>query len=99
MGVRDELEQCTGFEWDEGNAGKNWQAHRVTDGESEEIFFNHALVVQADTRHSAKETRYMALGRTDAGRCLFVAFTLRGRLIRVISARDMTRRELQVYNS
>lgn len=97
MGVYDKLENCVGFDWDEGNQGKNWLKHRVSDVESEEIFFNEPLVAREDPKQSKRESRYFALGHTDAGRPLFVAFTIRNNLIRVISARDMTRRELMKY--
>ena len=99
MGTYDDLEKCTGFEWDDGNQGKNWECHKVTDGECEEIFFNDPLVAGADPAHSKRERRYYALGSTDTGRGLFVAFTIRKQLIRVISARDMTRAELRKYRS
>jgi uncharacterized DUF497 family protein len=95
----DDLAKCTGFQWDDGNLGKNWDKHNVSDEEAEEVFFNDPLVAGADTRHSKRERRYFALGQTDAGRRLFVAFTIRKTLIRVISARDMTRREQRVYRS
>ena len=99
MSVYDDLEQCTGFDWDDGNQGKNWEKHRVSDGEAEEIFFNDPLVAGADTEHSQQEERYFALGQTDARRFLFVVFTIRRRQIRVISARDMTKGELRRYQS
>jgi uncharacterized DUF497 family protein len=95
----DDLEKCIGFQWDDGNRGKNWPTHRVADLECEEIFFNDPLVAGADPGHSKRERRYFALGRTDAERSLFVAFTIRGKLIRVISARDMTKKELRKYLS
>jgi uncharacterized DUF497 family protein len=88
---------ATEFDWDEGNAEKNWLRHRVSQAESEQIFFHEPLVVAEDELHSASELRYFALGRTDAGRLLFVVYTLRGEKVRVISARDMTRREQREY--
>ncbi len=91
------LARCQGFEWDEGNATKNWEKHRVTRGECEQIFFNRPLVVGEDADHSEAEVRYYALGETDAARWLFAVFAIRGELIRVISARDMNRRERKVY--
>ena len=91
------LENCEGFDWDEGNAGKNWHLHQVTDGECEEIFFNLPLIVKAEVEKSDREERFFALGRTDTGRKLFAAFTIRRNLIRVISARDMTKREVRIY--
>ena len=91
------LSQCTGFQWDEHNEAKNWESHQVTMSECEELFFNAPLVVQDDPRHSQREPRFFCLGQTDAGRLLFVVFTVRGTLIRVISARDMSRKEREVY--
>jgi hypothetical protein len=86
-----------GFDWDEGNRDKNWLKHAVSTGECEELFFNLPLVVAVDVKHSASEERFLALGRTNGGRLLFVSFTVRGQLIRVISARDMSRKEREIY--
>lgn len=91
------LEECVGFQWDAGNSGKIWERHRVTPTECEELFFNRPLLITHDEEHSAAEERIYGLGHSDAGRLLFVAFTLRGRLIRVISARDMSRKERRIY--
>lgn len=92
-----ELERSTGFQWDDGNSDKNWVAHQVSRAECEEFFFNRPLVVHPDPRHSSCEVRYYALGHSDSGRTLFIVFTVRGDLVRVISARDMSRRERSVY--
>ena len=97
MAPEDPLEGCTGFDWDDGNLEKNWELHRVPFWEAEEVFFDEPLVVSPDRKHSVSEPRYLALGQTDAGRRLFISFTVRRLLIRVISVRDMTRRELQAY--
>jgi uncharacterized DUF497 family protein len=91
------LSACTGFKWDEANADKNWIQHQVSPGECEEAFFNVPLLVVADVSHSKREQRFLALGQTDAGRRLFLAFTIRQQLVRVISARDMSRRERKEY--
>jgi hypothetical protein len=85
------------FQWDEGNSDKNWRRHQVTQPEAEQVFFNRPVLVADDPGHSAKETRYFALGRTAAGRLLSVVFTIRGELLRVISARPMSRRERTFY--
>jgi hypothetical protein len=50
-----------------------------------------------DEKHSQQEARFYALGQTDAGKHLFVVFAIRDDLIRVISARDMNRKERKVY--
>lgn len=89
--------ESTEFEWDAGNADKNWIRHRVSQAECEQVFFNRPLVVSEDDLHSDDEVRFFALGQSDAGRLLFMVYTLRGEKIRVISARDMTRREQEEY--
>ncbi len=91
------LAECTGVQWDAGNAEKNWRAHRVSQAEAEQVFFNRPVVIAPDLAHSAREARYAALGRTTAGRRLSVVFTIRVTLIRVISARDMGRRDRRLY--
>ncbi len=91
------IENCEGFEWDEGNSNKNWHLHAVTDGECEDVFFNLPLLIASDKAHSENEQRFYALGRTDAYRQLFIAFVVRNNLIRVISARDMTKSETRKY--
>ncbi len=96
---RDELARCTGFRWGQGNAEKNWHRHEVSRAECEQAFFNLPLVTVVDDKHSMQERRYLALGQTDGGRRLFLVFTLRDGLIRVISARDMSRRERKAYES
>ncbi|MGA3165144.1 MAG: BrnT family toxin [Terriglobia bacterium] len=90
---------CAGFDWDAGNSDKNWTTHRVSDSECEEVFFSRPFVVRPDLQHSREEPRFYALGQTDRSRGLFVVFTTRGKLIRVISARDMTRQERRIYQT
>ena len=93
----DPLGECTGFDWDDGNLDKNWQKHGVAFWECEEVFLNKPLVVRSDEPHSRGEQRYYALGRTEEGRLLFVAFAVRRKLIRPISFRDMTAKERRTY--
>jgi uncharacterized protein len=97
--LEDLLAECEGFDWDEGNIGKNWTKHRVTDWECEEVFFNRPLVLGWDVNHSHSEPRYYALGSTDPGRPLFASFTIRRKLIRPISVRDMNPRERKIYEN
>ena len=91
--------RVAGFDWDEGNARKSAEKHNVSHGESEQISFNEPLLLLPDPKHSDKEQRFHALGKTDVGRRLHVTFASRddGRLIRVISARDMHRKERVFY--
>lgn len=88
---------CVGFDWDKDNLLKNWEKHRVGFWECEEVFFNQPLLVVDDNRHSGEEQRFYVLGKTDAERHLFLAFTVRQKKIRVISARDMSRKERREY--
>ena len=91
------LKDISGFDWDAGNQTKNWQKHAVTNSECEQVFFNLPLLFQPDPAHSKTEARYFILGQTDSGRYLFIAFTTRVDKIRVISARDMSRKETEIY--
>lgn len=94
-----DLTRVTGFDWDEGNARKSLDKHGVTRQEAEEIFANVPLLLAHDVQHSQSEARFQALGRSFAGRQLHVTFTLRSEStkIRVISARDMSRKERTIY--
>jgi uncharacterized DUF497 family protein len=94
-----DLTRCEGFQWDSGSARKSAARHGVSQSEAEQIFFNAPLLLLDDARHSQIEPRFHALGRTEDGRRLHVTFTVRdeGRLIRVISARDMSRTERAHY--
>jgi uncharacterized DUF497 family protein len=93
-----DLNEVTGFNWDDGNSRKN-DKHSVSMAEAEQVFFNAPLLVLDDVVHSQSEPRLHALGTTDGGRMLHITFTLRqaGQLIRVISARDMHRKEKAIY--
>ena len=89
----------TGFDWDEGNKRKSLEKHNVSQFEAEQVFFNQPLLIVEDIKHSQQEIRFHALGKTDNLRLLHITFTLRSNdsLIRVISARDMHRKEKTVY--
>lgn len=92
-------ERIAGFEWDEGNSRKSAAKHGVSQAEAEQVFLNEPLLMTEDARHGGAEARFHALGRTETGRRLHVTFTLRerGTRIRVISARDMHRKERARY--
>ena len=93
-----DLVSIVGFEWDAGNARKN-DKHGVSMADAEQVFFNTPLLLLDDVAHSQSEARFHALGQTDQTRLLHLTFTLRrsGELIRVISGRDMHRKERSVY--
>jgi hypothetical protein len=91
------LSELKGFEWDDGNIGKNRGKHGVAPEECEQIFFNKPLLVGFDRKHSGKEKRYYALGGTFDKKLLFVVFTIRKEYIRIISARPMSKKERRIY--
>jgi uncharacterized DUF497 family protein len=86
------------FEWDRGNIDKNLVKHKVTDNEAEEAFLDNKKVTFKDVLHSGSEKRLRILGKTKKGRLLFIVFTIRKRKIRIISARDINRKEVSLYN-
>ena len=94
--MRNDFPEFKGFDWDAGNRDKNLK-HGVQAGECEQVFFNQPLVVLDDPKHSIAEDRHAAFGQTDKGRQLVIVYTKRFGLLRVISARDMSRRERQFY--
>ena len=93
--------QIVGFHWDEGNARKSAEKHGVSQAETEQLFFNQPLLLLPDPKHSQQESRFHALGKTDDKRQLHITFTIRisaaDKFIRVISARDMHRKERSRY--
>ncbi len=93
------LPSPTSFDWDLGNSNKNLIKHKVTIQESEEVFFNQPLVIAEDLKHSSGEDRFYGLGKTNAGRKLFLVFTIRKNQIRIISIRDMNKKETKVYET
>ena len=85
------------FEWDEGNSNKNLKKHTVTNQEAEEVFSNEPLVIGDDIKHSDTEARFQTLGVTNKKRKLFLSFTIRKNKVRVISARNMSKKEEGIY--
>ncbi len=92
------IESCEGFDWDLGNFEKNQNKHQVSRWECEQLFFNEPLLIFDDQEHSKSESRHFVLGRTDLYRKLMIVFTVRNNLIRVISARSMSRKERKYYD-
>ena len=92
------LLQIRGFDWDEGNRNKNWEKHKINSRECEQVFFNKPLIVLPDNKHSEIEARFYVLGKTSLERKVFIVFTIRGNKIRIISARDMDKKEKKIYD-
>lgn len=85
------------FEWDKGNIDKNWHKHGVVTREIEEVFFNKPIKIFRDIKHYQGEVRYAVFGRTNSNRRLYLIFTLRQSKIRIISARDQSKKERSMY--
>ena len=96
MDIQQILNSCEGFQWDKGNSLKSWLKHQVSQTEAEQVVLSSPLLLD-DAQHSEDEKRYLAFGITDVGRHLVVAFTVRGSQVRIISARDMNRKEKDIY--
>lgn len=86
------------FGWDLGNRGKNWALHQVTDEESEEAFFDPRKRTLKDVVHSKDEERYILLGKTKKNRSLYIVFTVRRAKVRIISVRDINKKERILYS-
>ncbi len=97
--ISDILSKCTGFEWDKHNSEKIKTKHGVTPVECEQVFFNLPIIAGDDEKHSEAETRFYVLGQTDSARLLFLVFTVRRDRVRVISAREMSKKEKVVYET
>ena len=84
------------FDWDEGNRDKNLIKHQVTNEECEEVFFDprKRLLRASFPKH---EERHLLIGKTLRKRALFVVFTVRKNKVRVISARDLGRKDRRLY--
>ena len=93
------LEKIAGFEWDEHNSEKIRSRHHVTPAECEQVFYNIPIFSDVDEKHSKTENRFYVLGQTDLTRFLFLVFTVRKDKLRVISARDMNRKERRAYQT
>lgn len=85
------------FVWDKGNIDKNYKKHKVANKEAEEVFENKPVFIFEDEKHSISEKRYMIWGKTDKERTLTIFFTIRNDQVRIISARDMHKKERRNY--
>ncbi|MBI2338226.1 BrnT family toxin [Candidatus Daviesbacteria bacterium] len=92
-----DLSKIISFEWDKGNIDKSYQKHGITPNETEQVFTDEGVQIEKDIKHQEKETRYIAIGKNEVARILFVVFTLRKHKIRVISARIANQKERRLY--
>lgn len=95
-----DLSEVEGFDWDKGNLNKNRLKHNVEPTECEEIFFNKPIIILPDERHSTgKEKRYRIIGVSTNGRKIALAITIRSNKIRVIMARDQSKKERMLFEA
>ncbi len=92
-----DLTKITGFDWDRGNFDKSYQKHGVTPDEAEEVFTDKDVGIERDVKHQETEERFIAIGQTLQDKLLFVVFTLRNNMVRVISARTANQKERRLY--
>ena len=91
------FDESTDFEWDIGNEDKNWLKHQVLKNECEEVLFDIKNIVFKDFLHSTIEKRKIIIGKTKVLRLLTIVFTMRKNKIRIISARDASKKEKKIY--
>lgn len=96
--MQDIFNQDLEFDWDLGNIDKNLLKHNVTNQECEVAFLDLKAFVTADVSHSTNEPRYQLLAKNNK-RYLTIYFTIRKNKIRVISARDMNKKEKTQYET
>jgi uncharacterized protein len=85
------------FEWDDDKAKLNIAKHGVSFEMAREIFNDPFALEQRDDRQDYGEERYTIIGLVE-GRLLFAAFTMRGEVIRIISARAAEPFERREYH-
>lgn len=97
MGEVRKYKESIEFIWDRGNTDKNWRKQKVNNRECEEIFYDKGKKISKDALHSRKENRFILLGKTKKNRLLYIVFTIRNKKIRIISARDINKKEVPLY--
>ena len=92
-----DLSKILGFEWDKGNIDKSYKKHGINPNETEEIFLDENVKIEKDVKHQQQEERFIAIGKTTEEKLLFVIFTIRIDMIRIISGRKANKKEGEVY--
>lgn len=91
------FESLDGFVWDAHNEWKNAEKHGISIKECEEVFLSKQYIVFDDIKHSSAERRFAILGLTEVKRQLSIAFVIRKKKVRVISARPSSKKERNMY--
>ena len=85
------------FEWDKNKAAKNLSKHQVSFDEAKTVFEDPLYIDFYDPDHSESEERYLIVGRSEQNKVLIVSYTERENVIRIISARKVTKAERKFY--
>ncbi len=85
------------FAWDPAKATHNLSKHGVSFSEAGTIFDDPLAITYEDPDHSSEEDRFVTYGLSNRNRLLVVSHTPRAGLTRIISARQVTRRERSLY--
>ena len=85
------------FDWDKNKAETNLSKHEVSFDEARTVFNDPLYIDFYDPDHSDDEDRYIIIGESQQSRLLIVSYTEREHKIRLISAREATRREREYY--
>lgn len=81
------------FEWDPDKAASNFAKHGITFHEAATVFDDPLAMTYHDPDHSQDEDRFITFGQTSTGKSVSVVHVDRDDRTRIISAREMTRRE------
>lgn len=85
------------FEWDPDKAATNFEKHGIDFHDAATVFGDPLAITYHDVIHSVDEDRFVTFGTTSSGRLVVIVHVDRGERTRIISARDMTRRERRQY--
>ena len=83
------------FAWDDEKAELNWKKHRIKFDDAAQVFADENRIDYQDEEHSDFEDRYITIGRVE--KVLFVVYTERGAVTRLISARKADKNERRDY--
>ncbi len=91
------LPEPLSFEWDQWNENKILSKHGITSRQCEEVFKSESSFIEKDVFHSSIEERYVLIGKTNSQVNMYTVFTVRNNLVRIISARYMHQKEIEMY--
>jgi uncharacterized DUF497 family protein len=85
------------FEWDERKSAANLRKHGVAFSDAITVLSSDDRAITLFEETAGNEERYVTIGTDALGRILVVVYTVRGRYVRIISARRANKRERKEY--